>query len=93
MTVASDESYRDPTNLQGKLREHQAFEDELTAYNGQVNAVKMVQTPYVCIIIRNNISIYNYLNVHTHMYKLGLDDIGIYCHNTYFIAKSITVLL
>ena len=27
------------------------------------------------------------------MYKLGLDDIGIYCHNTYFIAKSITVLL
>ena len=40
MTVASDESYRDPTNLQGKLREHRAFEDELTANNGQVNAVK-----------------------------------------------------
>ena len=55
--------------------------------------LKMVQTPYVCIIICNNISIYNYLNVHKHMYKLGLDDIGIYCHNTYFIAKSITVLL
>ena len=35
---------------------------------------------------------YNYLNVHTHMYKLGLDDIGIYCHDTYFIAKGITVL-
>ena len=33
------------------------------------------------------------MNVHTHMYKLGLDDIGIYCDNTYFIAKSITVLL
>ena len=27
------------------------------------------------------------------MYKLGLDDIGIYCHDAYFIAKSITVLL
>ena len=31
--------------------------------------------------------------IHTHMYQLGLDDIGIYCHDTYFIAKSITVLL
>ena len=29
MTVASCESYRDPTNLQGKLQEHHAFEDEL----------------------------------------------------------------
>ena len=47
MTVASDESYRDPTNLQGKLQKHQAFEAELTANSGRVNAVKMVLTPYI----------------------------------------------
>ena len=42
MTVASDESYRDPTNLQGKLQKHQAFEAELTANSERVNAVEMV---------------------------------------------------
>ena len=47
MTVASDESYRDPTNLQGKLQKHQAFEAELTANSERVNAVKMVLTLYI----------------------------------------------
>ncbi|XP_065894234.1 spectrin beta chain, non-erythrocytic 1-like isoform X3 [Dysidea avara] len=40
MTVASDESYRDPTNLQGKLQKHQAFEAELTANTERVDAVE-----------------------------------------------------
>ena len=42
MTVASDESYRDPTNLQGKLQKHEAFEAELTANSEQVNAFKII---------------------------------------------------
>ena len=52
MTVASDESYRDPTNLQGKLQKHQAFEAELTANSERVNAVKMVLTLYIDTISR-----------------------------------------
>ena len=52
MTVASDESYRDPTNLQGKLQKHQAFEAELTANSELVNAVKMVLTLYIDTISR-----------------------------------------
>ena len=34
LTVASDESYHDPTNLQSKLQKHQAFEAELSANKG-----------------------------------------------------------
>ena len=49
ITVASDESYRDPTNLQGKLQKHQAFEAELIANSERVNAVEMVQTFSKCI--------------------------------------------
>ena len=37
--VASDESYRDPTNLQSKLQKHQAFEAELSANKGRVDSV------------------------------------------------------
>ena len=44
MTVASDESYRDHTNLLGKLQKHQAFEAELTANSERVNALEMVRT-------------------------------------------------
>ena len=44
MTVASDESYRDPTNLQGKLQKHQAFEAELTANTERVDAVEKVSS-------------------------------------------------
>ena len=43
ITVASDESYRDPTNLQAKLQKHQAFEAELIANSERVNAVEMVK--------------------------------------------------
>ena len=34
MTVASDESYRDPTNLHGKLQKHRTFKAELIANSG-----------------------------------------------------------
>jgi len=39
MQVATDESYRDPSNLQGKLLKHQAFEAELGANKRRVDAV------------------------------------------------------
>lgn len=39
LQVAIDESYRDPTNLQSKIQKHQAFEAELTANEGRVDAV------------------------------------------------------
>ena len=40
--MATDESYRDPTNLQSKLQKHQAFEAELTANKGRVDSVTEV---------------------------------------------------
>ncbi|CAG0903884.1 unnamed protein product, partial [Darwinula stevensoni] len=39
MQVACDESYRDPMNLQSKIQKHQAFEAEILANKGRVNAV------------------------------------------------------
>ncbi|XP_023313664.1 spectrin beta chain, non-erythrocytic 1 isoform X1 [Trichogramma pretiosum] len=37
--VASDENYRDATNLQSKIQKHAAFESELSANKGRVSAV------------------------------------------------------
>uniref|UniRef100_A0A8B9KVP8 Spectrin alpha chain, non-erythrocytic 1 n=1 Tax=Astyanax mexicanus TaxID=7994 RepID=A0A8B9KVP8_ASTMX len=37
LQIASDESYKDPTNLQGKLQKHQAFEAEVQANSGRKN--------------------------------------------------------
>uniref|UniRef100_A0A2R5L953 Putative spectrin beta chain non-erythrocytic 5 isoform x6 n=1 Tax=Ornithodoros turicata TaxID=34597 RepID=A0A2R5L953_9ACAR len=39
LQVASDESYRDPTNLLSKTKKHAAFEAELSANRGRVDAV------------------------------------------------------
>ena len=39
MQIATDESYRDPTNLTAKLQKHQAFESELAANVDRVEAV------------------------------------------------------
>ena len=36
--VASDESYKDPTNLEAKLQHQQDFESELQANNGRVDS-------------------------------------------------------
>ena len=48
--TASDESYRDPTNLQSKLQKHQAFEAELSANKGRVDSVRQVKyCNFVCI--------------------------------------------
>jgi spectrin beta len=39
LTVATDESYRDPTNLQSKLQKHSAYEAELSSNKGRVDTV------------------------------------------------------
>ena len=48
LQTASDESYRDPTNLQSKLQKHQAFEAELSANKGRVDSVRQV---CVCVCV------------------------------------------
>lgn len=40
--TATDESYRDPTNLQAKLLKHQAFEAELKANNERLKGLNQV---------------------------------------------------
>uniref|UniRef100_A0A6Q2Z533 Spectrin alpha chain, non-erythrocytic 1 n=1 Tax=Esox lucius TaxID=8010 RepID=A0A6Q2Z533_ESOLU len=42
LQIASDENYKDPTNLQGKLQKHQAFEAEVQANAGAI--VKLDET-------------------------------------------------
>jgi spectrin beta len=42
LKTASDESYRDLTNLERKLQKHEAFERELHANEGQLRAVNKV---------------------------------------------------
>lgn len=36
LQAASDESYKDPTNLQAKIQKHQAFEAEVSAHNNAI---------------------------------------------------------
>ena len=40
--VASDESYRDPTNLKGKLQKQQAFDAEVVSNRKRVDVVLAV---------------------------------------------------
>ena len=40
--IATDESYRDPVNLQSKIMKHQTFEAELVANKRRVDAVIVV---------------------------------------------------
>uniref|UniRef100_A0A669QD02 Spectrin alpha chain, non-erythrocytic 1 n=1 Tax=Phasianus colchicus TaxID=9054 RepID=A0A669QD02_PHACC len=42
LQIASDENYKDPSNLQGKLQKHQAFEAEVQANSGAI--VKLDET-------------------------------------------------
>ena len=39
MKTAQDEAYKDPTNLEAKLQQHQAFESELQANKGRIDVV------------------------------------------------------
>lgn len=42
MQVATDESYKDPTNLEGKLQKHQKFEAEITPNEQRIHAIAQV---------------------------------------------------
>ena len=44
MQVATDESYRDLTNLEGKLQMHQKFEAELIPNEQRIQAIAQVST-------------------------------------------------
>uniref|UniRef100_A0A8C5J1R5 Spectrin alpha chain, non-erythrocytic 1 n=1 Tax=Junco hyemalis TaxID=40217 RepID=A0A8C5J1R5_JUNHY len=40
MKTATDEAYKDPSNLQGKVQKHQAFEAELSANQSRIDALE-----------------------------------------------------
>ena len=40
--MATDESYKDPTNLKAKLQKHQAFEAEITANEERIQTIAKV---------------------------------------------------
>ena len=40
--ITNDESYKDPTNLQGKMQKHQAFEAELMANKDRIDSITRV---------------------------------------------------
>ncbi len=44
MQIATDESYRDPTNLQGKIQKHQAFDAEVASNKRRMEGVTVVST-------------------------------------------------
>ena len=48
ISVATDESYKDPTNLKAKLQKHQAFEAEITANEERIqNLAKVTTLSYI----------------------------------------------
>lgn len=51
MKVALDESYNDPTNLQGKIQKHQAFEAELMANRKRVDVVAAVCAVHYLLLV------------------------------------------
>lgn len=40
MLIASDESHKDPTNLQGKIQKHHTFEAEVSAHNKTIKTLR-----------------------------------------------------
>ena len=46
LLIATDESYRDPTNLQGKIQKHQVFDAEVTSNKRRMEAVTVVGDLY-----------------------------------------------
>ena len=47
LQIATDESYRDPTNLQGKIQKHQVFDAEVTSNKRRMEAVTVVRHKYI----------------------------------------------
>ena len=51
MQVATDESYKDPTNLEGKLQKHQKFEAEITPNEQRIHAIAQVRLLSVSVFL------------------------------------------
>jgi uncharacterized protein Veg len=51
--TATDESYKDLTNLKEKLKKHEAFELELKANNARLNQLNEVGTSFLTVILKS----------------------------------------
>ena len=51
ISVATDESYKDPTNLKAKLQKHQAFEAEITANEERIQTLAKVRRKFNKVIL------------------------------------------
>ena len=51
ISVATDESYKDPTNLKAKLQKHQAFEAEITANEERIQTLAKVRKKFNKVIL------------------------------------------
>ena len=50
LQTATDESYKDPTNLESKMQKHQAFEAEITTNKARMDTVCKVKKTRKCQI-------------------------------------------
>lgn len=50
-TIAMDDSWKDPSNLQTKLQKHQTFEAEIKANRNRLDAIKAVRLSYIVLRI------------------------------------------
>lgn len=61
LKTASDESYRDLTNIERKLQKHEAFECELRANEGQLRNINKVKINIIKLFNLYNLPDYNNL--------------------------------
>ena len=70
ISVATDESYKDPTNLKAKLQKHQAFEAEITANEERIqNLAKVTTLSYINSFHYSLLSMFTFC-VHISMHTL-----------------------
>ena len=74
LQAASDESYRDPTNLQAKIQKHQAFEAEVAAHSNAIvtldnTGTEMIsQQHFASDVIRQKLG--NFISILTNIAKV-----------------------
>lgn len=57
LQLATEESYRDPANIQSKHQKHQAFEAELAANADRIQVLQLNEQPKK---MRTNIDVYKF---------------------------------
>ncbi len=74
LQTASDESYKDPTNLQAKIQKHQAFEAEVAAHSNAIvvldnSGVEMInQNHFASDVIRVSLLFFSFILYHSKFY-------------------------